>query len=212
MAAVKSRPAASPSQQETLERPNAGLESAAGDGALRILIVDEHELFGDACQAIVDRGIEVVGIARNQQEIFSAVSVRAPDVVLRCVWARGLPEGSPRSRVALSAIPSANGNGHAREELENPAASVLQQAGFREPGSSQEPHPVLTVLTPRERQVLTLLLEGATNKEMAKRLSIRSNTVRTHVQNILFKLGVHTRLGAATLAMRHGLSKPDGFE
>jgi two-component system nitrate/nitrite response regulator NarL len=46
---------------------------------------------------------------------------------------------------------------------------------------------------------------------MAKRLSIRSNTVRTHVQSVLTKLRVHTRLGAATLAMRQGLLNPDGL-
>jgi DNA-binding NarL/FixJ family response regulator len=60
-------------------------------------------------------------------------------------------------------------------------------------------------LTSRERQVLHLLIEGASNKDMAKRLAIRSNTVRTHVQNLLAKLRVHTRLEAVTLAIRVGL-------
>jgi DNA-binding NarL/FixJ family response regulator len=59
-------------------------------------------------------------------------------------------------------------------------------------------------LTARERQVLRLLVAGASNKEMARRLDIRSNTVRTHVQNLLAKLRVHTRLEAVTLAMRAG--------
>src|SRR2546421_497190 len=60
-------------------------------------------------------------------------------------------------------------------------------------------------LTSRERQVLHLLIEGASNKDMARRLAIRSNTVRTHVQNLLAKLRVHTRLEAVTLAIRAGV-------
>lgn len=60
-------------------------------------------------------------------------------------------------------------------------------------------------LTPRERQVLTLLLRGASSKEIAKRLALRPNTVRTHVQNVLTKLQVHSRLEAAAVASRLGL-------
>lgn len=64
-------------------------------------------------------------------------------------------------------------------------------------------------LTARERQVLRLLVDGASNKEMARRLAIRSNTVRTHVQNLLGKLRVHTRLEAVTLAMRAGFDETE---
>jgi DNA-binding CsgD family transcriptional regulator len=60
----------------------------------------------------------------------------------------------------------------------------------------------LSDLTPRERQVLTMLTEGATTAGIAHRLGISRNTARTHVQNIRTKLGVGTRLEAAALAMR----------
>ena len=60
----------------------------------------------------------------------------------------------------------------------------------------------LADLTPREHQVLTLLTEGATSERIAERLGITRNTVRTHIQNIRTKLGVNTRLEAATVAMR----------
>jgi two-component system, NarL family, nitrate/nitrite response regulator NarL len=60
-------------------------------------------------------------------------------------------------------------------------------------------------LTPRERQVLELLVEGADGRTAALRLGISRNTVRTHVQNILMKLQVHSRLEAATFAVRHRL-------
>jgi DNA-binding NarL/FixJ family response regulator len=58
-------------------------------------------------------------------------------------------------------------------------------------------------LTPREREVLSLLVEGTDNMEIARRLSVSTNTVRTHVQSILTKLGVRSRLQAAAFAVRH---------
>jgi two-component system nitrate/nitrite response regulator NarL len=60
-------------------------------------------------------------------------------------------------------------------------------------------------LTPREREVLALLVRGANGKLAATQLGISSNTVRTHVQSILTKLQVHSRLEAATFAVRHRL-------
>jgi two-component system, NarL family, nitrate/nitrite response regulator NarL len=60
-------------------------------------------------------------------------------------------------------------------------------------------------LTAREREVLGLLVEGADGLTVAMKLGISRNTVRTHVQNILMKLQVHSRLEAATFAVRHRL-------
>ncbi|HWO71850.1 MAG TPA: response regulator transcription factor [Actinomycetota bacterium] len=66
-------------------------------------------------------------------------------------------------------------------------------------------HLLAEQLTRRERQVLALLVEGASGRTIAERLGISHNTVRTHVQSILTKLQVHSRLEAATFAVRHGL-------
>jgi two-component system nitrate/nitrite response regulator NarL len=60
-------------------------------------------------------------------------------------------------------------------------------------------------LTERERDVLTLLAEGADSDTVAERCRISRNTVRTHVQSILSKLNVHSRLEAAAFAVRHGI-------
>ena len=63
-------------------------------------------------------------------------------------------------------------------------------------------------LTSRERDVLGLLVQGMSGEEIADHLGISPNTVRTHVQSILTKLQVHSRLEAATFAVRHGVVGP----
>jgi NarL family two-component system response regulator LiaR len=60
-------------------------------------------------------------------------------------------------------------------------------------------------LTPREHEVLTLIVEGLTNPEIAERLTISRSTARAHVSNILSKLGVSNRAEAITLALRQEL-------
>lgn len=63
-------------------------------------------------------------------------------------------------------------------------------------------------LTPRERQVLELIGEGASNKVIARALGVSEKTVKTHVGHILAKLGVNDRTQAAVLAARAGLRRP----
>jgi two-component system nitrate/nitrite response regulator NarL len=64
---------------------------------------------------------------------------------------------------------------------------------------------LVSQLTPRERQVLQLLVEGASGQAIAHALGISPNTVRTHVQSVLTKLQVRSRLQAASFAIRHGV-------
>lgn len=63
-------------------------------------------------------------------------------------------------------------------------------------------------LTTREVEVLQLLAEGASSGSIAEQLGVSPNTVRTHVQGILSKLQLHSRLEAAAFAVRCGLVKP----
>jgi DNA-binding NarL/FixJ family response regulator len=63
----------------------------------------------------------------------------------------------------------------------------------------------LSRLTPREREVLSLLAQGGDNDSIARVLVISPQTARTHIQNVLVKLGVHSRLEAAAVAIQHGM-------
>jgi NarL family two-component system response regulator LiaR len=67
--------------------------------------------------------------------------------------------------------------------------------------ASQGPTPDYN-LTPREREVLTLIVEGLNNPEIAERLTISRSTARAHVSNIFAKLGVSNRAEAIALALR----------
>ena len=60
-------------------------------------------------------------------------------------------------------------------------------------------------MSPRRRQVLALVAEGLTNQEIADRLGIRPETVKTHVRAILSELGARNRAHAVTLGFRRGL-------
>ena len=60
-------------------------------------------------------------------------------------------------------------------------------------------------LTPREHEVLALVAEGLPNREVAVRLGIELTTARNHVQNLLNKLGAHSKLEAVAIAYREGV-------
>ncbi|MEV4242790.1 response regulator transcription factor [Streptosporangium canum] len=61
-------------------------------------------------------------------------------------------------------------------------------------------------LTGRELEVLTLIASGRSNREIARELAVAEKTVKTHVSNVLMKLGVQDRTQAALYAVRHGLA------
>jgi DNA-binding NarL/FixJ family response regulator len=78
-------------------------------------------------------------------------------------------------------------------------AALLRQLATRRTGSRSTSASLLGQLTPRERNVLELLVDGRNTAEIVARLRISDSTARTHVQSILSKLGVHSRLQAVAL-------------
>lgn len=71
----------------------------------------------------------------------------------------------------------------------------------------QEDDSLLAALTPREREVLACLADGDGRRDVAERLYLSANTVRTHLQNLMAKLGVHSSLEAVALIRRTHLAK-----
>ncbi|WP_277678869.1 response regulator [Gracilibacillus dipsosauri] len=69
--------------------------------------------------------------------------------------------------------------------------------------STDEPSPVS--LTPREREILSRVASGETNKQIAQRLVIAENTVKNHIKNLLEKLQLDNRVQLAAYAVRHGI-------
>ncbi|MDE1455101.1 response regulator transcription factor, partial [Bacillus paralicheniformis] len=65
-------------------------------------------------------------------------------------------------------------------------------------------------LTKREKDVLLEITKGKSNKEIAASLFISEKTVKTHVSNLLSKLGLSDRTQAALFAVKHGLQQNDG--
>lgn len=85
----------------------------------------------------------------------------------------------------------------------SPEASARLVTQVRAPDSPES-------LTPREMDVLRLLARGRTNKEISGELHLGTQTVKSHVSNILAKLGIHSRTQAALYAVKIGLISGPG--
>jgi two-component system nitrate/nitrite response regulator NarL len=82
---------------------------------------------------------------------------------------------------------------------------VPKVGGPRPSHGQQDARRLASYLTGRERECLTLLVAGLDTVAMARKLGVSRATVRTHVQSLLTKLGVHSRLEAASMAVRYRL-------
>ena len=118
-------------------------------------------------------------------------------------------QGAARCLLALGDRPAALD--HARQAAglldrwpgwrRDEAAALLRRLGHGQPPPADP-----TPLTPREREVATLLAEGCSNGEIARRLYISTKTASVHVSNILAKLDMTSRTEVATWAVRTGLA------
>jgi DNA-binding NarL/FixJ family response regulator len=90
------------------------------------------------------------------------------------------------------------------------APSVTQTLIAAFAGQSRRARPAVSLrcLTPREREILTLIGTGLTNTQIAADLFISENTVKTHVSRVFDKLGVHERVQAVIIAYDTGLVAP----
>jgi two-component system nitrate/nitrite response regulator NarL len=120
---------------------------------------------------------------------------RLVDEAIRIGFVGYIDKGVPVARFVESVRAVADGR----------AAPPRVVQGSRNGNGSANGSLIARQLTERETQVLRLMVDGLSGSQIATKLGISSNTVRTHIQSILTKLQVHSRLAAATFAVRHGL-------
>ena len=133
----------------------------------------------------------------------------ATRVVMMSAWtdhdtvARALEEGASGfvgKQQPMSEIAQALERVHRGEVVMDPA---LLRPGARSEPEREDPLWQLRFLTDREWETMRCIMDGLTTAEMAVELGVRGSTARTHVQNLLTKLGVHSRLQAAALMTAH---------
>jgi len=98
----------------------------------------------------------------------------------------------------------------AGEALLAPAVTRRLISEFARMRPSVSARPVLAALTPREVEVLSLVAEGLSNQQIAVRLVVTEETVKTHVSRVLHKLGLRDRTQAVIAAYESGLVVPGG--
>jgi DNA-binding CsgD family transcriptional regulator len=130
----------------------------------------------------------------------------------RCRWrlAEALAGTGQRERAAAEArdahaTASRLGAAQLRTALE-----ALARRARLDLGRGARPQRTPAGLTPRELEVLGLLVEGRSNRQIAEQLFISGKTAGVHVTNLLAKLGVHSRLEAAAMARQLGLDRSAG--
>jgi NarL family two-component system response regulator LiaR len=131
-------------------------------------------------------------------QVIALTSFREEELVQEALEAGAI--GYLLKNVSADELAEAIRAAHAgRPTLAPEAAEVLIRAATHAPEPGHD-------LTSREREVLTLLVEGLRNAEIAERLTISTSTVKFHVSRILSKLGVSSRTEAVAQALQHDLS------
>jgi DNA-binding NarL/FixJ family response regulator len=185
----------------------------------------------------VQEDIEVVGEAADGAEAVARAEALAPDVILldlnmpgvdgqsalEELRSRGIPSRvlvltSVAERARVLPVVRAGASGYLYKDVD-PQALVQAIRAVHDGHVLFAPEAADAMLAPdqdgkatvalteREREVLTQIARGRSNREIARALVVSEKTVKTHVSNILMKLGLQDRTQAALYAVRHGLAE-----
>jgi NarL family two-component system response regulator LiaR len=175
-------------------------EAGSGEEALRLCEQDQPDV---VLMDLVMPGMDGVQTTRAIRERFPHVQV----IALTSFPEEDLVQGALRAgalsyllkNVSAQELASAIQAAHAgRPTLAPEATQALIQAANHPPEPGDD-------LTAREREVLALMVDGLHNSDIAERLVVSRSTVKSHVSNILSKLGVSSRAEAISLALRRHL-------
>ena len=200
---------------------------------IRVLAVDDHPLLREGIAALIgsEEDMELVGEASNGREALDLFRKYQPDVTLmdlrmpemngidaigairgEFLDARIIVLTSHPGDVQVSRALKAGARGYLlkgmlRKELPETIRAVY--AGHKrlssEAAAEIAEHAIDDALTPREIDVLRLVAAGNANKQIGAQLSLTEVTVKTHVKNILAKLGANDRTHAVTIALKRGI-------
>jgi DNA-binding NarL/FixJ family response regulator len=202
--------------------------------SIRVLVADDHPVVRDGlCTMLaIEDDIDVVGSAADGEEAVRQAKEARPDIILLDVQMpnvdgitalRRIREDDPDAKVIVLTtyrnedyiFPSlrAGARGYllkdaSREELANAIRKVAAGESLLDPqvaDTVRERPRCQEDLTPRELEVLRLMAEQQSNAQIATRLFVSENTVKTHVSNILAKLGCSDRAGAVLTAWKRKL-------
>jgi len=192
---------------------------------MRLVLCDDHEMFLHALTTVLtSRGLQVAAATHDVGRALDLVRLHQPDVCVldvRFPAGSGIPVAAAIRRAApavklllLTADDSPSmWQAYARRDVDAVvhkacgldllvSALTQVQAGVRvaigwDADASDPGHAMATPeLTPREREVLQLLARGVSTRQVADSLGVSMNTVRSHVQSLSRKLGVHSRVQA----------------
>jgi DNA-binding NarL/FixJ family response regulator len=198
---------------------------------IRVLIVDDHPAVRRGLRTFLElsEDIDVVGEAADGTQVADLVVATEPDVVLLDMVLPGLDglgvlaalrERGTAARVLVitsftdrrSVLPAvrSGARGYLSKDVE-PEALVAAVRSVHAGHLLLEPEVTVALLaeppqlTVRENDVLALVADGRSNREIARALTLSEKTVKTHVSSILLKLGLADRTQAALYAVRSGL-------
>jgi DNA-binding NarL/FixJ family response regulator len=189
--------------QEDMEVVGEASDGAQGLARAKELVPDV--ILMDLLMPVMD-GVTAIGAikaALPEVEIVAVTSFIEEDKVTSALEAGA--SGYLLKDADAESVAAAVRAAHAGEVHLDPAVARLLAQRMRERRTSPQ---LVEPLTEREKEVLSLVGHGAANKEIASELFITERTARTHVSNILGKLGLSSRTQAALYAVEHKLVRP----